>query len=153
MIRTLLALAGAAALVTGCGSAAAEPGHHQPRQTTKPPSAYVTVRGVRTKMGTGTSCWRAVNGAETVEGCADAVGWAQYPGLPRVTAAAGDRLTLDLGFTPTRKIEVNFAGHDRFVPATAHPTLTVPHAGIFWIAASGPRGDVSYGVRIDPPSR
>jgi hypothetical protein len=155
MTRTLIGIALIAALATACGRAAADPGHHthHQRQTTKPPGAYVSTRGVRTRMATGTYCWTATNGTSGARGCADGVGWNMYPGLPRITAAAGDRVTVALGFTPTRPIEVNFAGHARYVPATAHPVLTVAHSGIFWIAASGPRGDVSYGVRVGPPSR
>jgi hypothetical protein len=59
---------------------------------------------------------------------------------------------LALGFTPSKRIEIDYAGRSTFIPPDAHPALTVPGSGILSVDAHGTRGDVSYGVRIVPRS-
>ena len=151
MRGTLLALAGIAVATSACGNSAAQPAHHT-RQTPKPPEAYLTARGVRAKMATGSSCWTIMHGRSGSTACSDSVGWSRYPGLPRVAIHPGDRVVVSFGFAPTRPIEVDYGGHSRYIPASAHPTLTVPGSGILEVDAHGSQGDVSYGIRIVPGS-
>jgi hypothetical protein len=156
MRGTLIALAGMAALAAACGPLAAGSPHHthHRQQSTKPPDAYIAVRsGHRVKMGLGSSCWTATNGSSTTSVCGDSAGWSYYPGLPRISAAAGDRVTVAFGFTPTRRIAIVYARHSTYLPPSRNPTLTVPGSGILEVDAIGSRGDVSYGIRIVPDSR
>jgi len=142
------------ALAAGCGSATGGGnGSHGTTETTRPPDAFITARGVRTKMATGSYCWTAHRGSQSMTACADGVGWSSYPGMPRVTAVTGDRVTVWLGFTPTKPIEVDYARRSTFIPPSTTPTITVPGSGVLSVVAHGPPGDVNYAVRIGPNSR
>lgn len=141
-----MALAGIAIATTACGGA------HAAKQTRKPPDAYLTAHGMRAKMAGGSYCWTVTHGSSGVTGCADTVGWSQYPHFPQIRANRGDKVTVSFGFSPTRAVEVDFGHHSMFVPASRRPTLTVPGPGILQVVGHGSQGDASYAIRIIPRS-
>ena len=143
-----MALIGIALAATACGTAGAHPG----KQTRKPPDAYLTAHGVRTRMAGGSYCWTVTHGSSGVTGCADTAGWSRYPHFPQIRANRGDKVTVSFGFPLTKAVEVDFGHHSTFVPAGPRPTLTVPGHGILQVVGHGSQGDASYGIRIVPRS-
>ena len=69
-----------------------------------------------------------------------------------LTLARGETVTLVLALTPSQPIEVSFAGHRAKLPPATESRLTIHGHGILEVFAKFPQGDVSYGIRIEPPT-
>ena len=59
---------------------------------------------------------------------------------------------LVLALTPSKPIEVSLGGHGMKLPAATRSEWTLAGHGILEVFATFPQGDVSYGIRIEPPA-
>jgi hypothetical protein len=139
-------------VVGGCGGeivAGGPTGTQSPPSTGHrpqgPPDAYLTVHGVRTPMAMGTYCWMTMNSDGTgVSQCVDMVGWDARDDLPAVSGTTGDQVTLELGFDPTKAVEVSVGGHRLRLPAKRVNTFELPGTGLIDVFAYADQGDASY---------
>jgi hypothetical protein len=154
-MRRLIALVALCAL-GGCGGQVVDGGltgtqpprsSQQPRQG--PPDAYLTLNGQRKKMAMGSYCWTSLLDDGTGVGrCGDSAGWDMIKDIPQLTGTAGDDATLELGFDPTRPVQVSI-GHRRLQLQPGRTlTFRLPAKGIVEVFANVEGGDVSYGLRV-----
>ena len=160
-MRTIACLLGMAAALAGCGpdGVAAEgsgtglqtappPGTSRPQQQ-GPPAAFLTLNGARKRMAMGSYCWTTVLDDGTGVGrCGDSAGWDMIKDIPELTGAEGDHATLELGFDPTRPVEVSVGHHRLKLQPGRTLEFTLPATGIVEVFAYAEGGDVSYGLRV-----
>ena len=158
-MRTILCLLGMAAVLAGCGSTSttgseqsgirsADPtsAQHKPQG---PPDAFLTLNGQRKKMAMGSYCWTSVLDDGTGVGqCGDSAGWDMIKDIPQLAGTTGDDATLELGFDPSRPVQVSVGHHRLRLQPGRTLMFKLPATGIVEVFANVEGGDVSYGLRV-----
>jgi hypothetical protein len=166
MMRIFLVLV-AAAVVAGCGSATGTdsgtsgggsspdpPVSTQPawETSTTPPPAFLETSNGRTELTVGSYCWMVISGTGGTSACGDSAPFDLFKDLATANVSEGDTVTLVLALTPSKPIEVSLGGHRMQAPAATRSEWTLTGHGILEVFATFPQGDVSYGIRIEPPA-
>jgi hypothetical protein len=150
-------------MLAGCGSATGTdsgtsspdpPLSSQPpwETTTSPPPASLETPDGATTLTVGSYCWMVTAGTGGTGVCADAAPFSVFKELPTVKVAEGDTVTLVLALTPSQPIEVSLGDDTMKLPAATRSEWTLTGHGILEVFATFPQGDVSYGIRIEPPA-
>ena len=84
--------------------------------------------------------------------CGDSAPFDLFKDLATAKVADGDTVILVLALTPSKPIEVSLGGHTMKLPAATRSAWTLTGHGILEVFATFPQGDVSYGIRIEPPA-
>ena len=158
-MRSLAPLLIGTALLSGCGGAVASDssgpapesarasGTHRPAQG--PPDAYLTLNGERKRMARGSYCWTTVLDDGTGVGqCGDSAGWDMIKDIPQLSGTTGDDATLELGFDPTRPVEVSVGHHRLKLQPGRTLEFRLPATGTVEVFAYAEGGDASYGLRV-----
>jgi hypothetical protein len=169
MMRIFVVL-GAALMLAGCGSATGTDGgtsggssmgsspdppvSTQPpwETSTSPPPAYLETSSGRTKLAFGSYCWMFISGTGGTSACGDSAPFDLFKDLATAQVAGGETVTLVLALTPSQPIEVSLGDHTMKLPAATRSEWMLTGHGILQVFATFPQGDVSYGIRIEPPA-
>jgi hypothetical protein len=120
--------------------------------TTSPPPASLETSSGATTLTVGSYCWMVISGTGGTSACGDAAPFSLFTELATAKVAEGDTVTLVLALTPSKPIEVSLGGHTMRLPAATRSEWTLTGHGILEVFATFPQGDVSYGIRIEPPA-
>jgi hypothetical protein len=136
------------------GSSPAPPVSSQPpwETTTSPPPAFLETSSGRTELTVGSYCWMVISGTGGTSACGDSAPFDLFKDVATARVAEGDTVTLVLALTPSQPIEVSMGGHTMKLPAATRSEWTLTGHGILEVFATFPQGDVSYGIRIEPPA-
>jgi hypothetical protein len=120
--------------------------------STSPPPAFLETSSGRTELTVGSYCWSVIAATGGVGGCGDSPPFDLINGLATAKVAEGDTVTLVLALAPSKPIEVSLGGDKVQLPAATRSEWTLTGHGILEVFATFPQGDVSYGIRIEPPA-
>jgi hypothetical protein len=169
-MKRIAAILVAALMLAGCGSATGTdsgssgssstgsspdpPVSTQPpwETSTSPPPAFLETSSGRTELTVGSYCWSVISETGGVGGCGDSPPFDLINGLTTAQVDDGETVTLVLALTPSQPIEVSLGGHTMKLPAATRGEWTLAGHGILEVFATFPQGDVSYGIRIEPPA-